>query len=457
MLNTSGRSREIGLALVATVAVCAYLLAFRVHDISHSFPLLAEQERDWSIAQRVFADLPWVGPRSVTSGIDIGPVYYWFLWAGRVLLGPFFGFLPHTGGWAIAIFETLSDGVLLVALWCRLGSWGLAAAIVVFGATGALGASLSAVVWNPPVAEAFAKLATASVLWPGASSVARSALTTVLAVCAVQCHVSSVSIAIPLVGWSLWALGRARGLGAMATAALIGVLALAPWGAPYMLRPDAAPAIPQGPGVSGSLADVVRDPVGRFRLLASADATADALEALLLVPFHGSWLRYLMVAGAVVLVVRMRDGALLAASMGPLVTAVALFSLWQGRFGEVYWFLSLIPAAVVCLAAPVIVLTHRRRVWGVALLCLVTLALQPARAQTAWTVARQPAYGPIAIGVTTAAANARPVRAVQASFDLPTGMDPLFMFSLAGGRLDPAAPVALLIAPDGTIRYVPFP
>lgn len=81
--------------IAGTLAVCLYLLFFRVHGIESNFPLLGEQVRDWSIALRNFADLPLVGPRSVTSGLDIGPVYYWCLWAGHVVLSPALGPLPH--------------------------------------------------------------------------------------------------------------------------------------------------------------------------------------------------------------------------------------------------------------------------------------------------------------------------------------------------------------------------
>lgn len=182
--------------------------------------MLGEQIRDWSIAQRRFSDLPLIGPRSLNSGLDIGPAYYWVLWAGRVLLTPVVGPLPHTGGWVVAVFATIADGVLLAALWRRLGSFWLAAGIIVFAATAPPDASLSAVVWNPPIAAAFAKLAMASVLWPGRATIGRSIATVVFVLGAVQCHSSGVLVAIPLLGWTLWALARDRGMRAVATVAL---------------------------------------------------------------------------------------------------------------------------------------------------------------------------------------------------------------------------------------------
>ena len=77
--------------------------------MSESFALLGEQQRDWSVAQRSFDNLPWIGPRSLNSGLDIGPVYYRFLWLCRVLLGPLADNLPHAGGWGIAGLQSIAQ------------------------------------------------------------------------------------------------------------------------------------------------------------------------------------------------------------------------------------------------------------------------------------------------------------------------------------------------------------
>lgn len=439
---------------VGTCAVCVYLVAFRIHDLDQNFPLLSEQIRDWSIAQRPFRDLPWIGPRSPNSGLDIGPVYYWCLWALRALSEPVLGVLPHIGGIAQAVFVTASDGVLLLALARRLQSWWLAATIVVFGATAAPDASLSAVIWNPPIAVAFTKLATASVLWPGPVGPWRAATTIVLAVFATQCHPSAIIAAIPLVAWTLWVVTRAHGLRGAGVALAAGVVALAAWLLPYL----SAPAIPTaggGASVASSLLRVATDPLSRLRIVESADALSDAMGFVLLAPFSGGWLRWLLLAGVVTLVARIRDRAILAASVGPVVTAVMVFALWQGTFGESYWYLVIVPAAVLCCAGPVLAIEGRARLYGTALLLLLTIAIQPARARHTWTAARLPAYGPLAAGTRAAAANGIAIRRIEPAFDVPQGMDPLFMYSLMGGTLDHAAPVVLVIERDGRIRYEP--
>jgi hypothetical protein len=42
---------------------------------------------------------------------------------------------------------------------------------------------------------------------------------------------------------------------------------------------------------------------------------------------------------------------------------------------------------------------------------------------------------------------------IEPAFDVPQGMDYLFMFSLVGGHLDAAADLTLIIERDGTVRY----
>jgi hypothetical protein len=105
-------------------------LGVRIYDVENTFALLGEQVRDWSVAQRSLDNLPWIGPRSVNSGLDIGPVYHQFLWLARVLVGPFADNLPHAGAWAISALQSLGDVALFIALSRVLENGGLAAAIV---------------------------------------------------------------------------------------------------------------------------------------------------------------------------------------------------------------------------------------------------------------------------------------------------------------------------------------
>lgn len=440
------------LALTGTCLVSLYLLAFRVHDLSESYAMLGEQVRDWGIAQRNFTDLPLIGPRSANSGLDIGPIYYWLLWAGRKLLVPVIGALPHTGGWTVAAFQTLADGVLIAALTRAIGSWWLAASAVVLVATTTLDASLSAVVWNPPLAEAFVKVATATLLWPGAPSIGRSILVLALAIGAVQCHSTAIFVAMPIVACTLYRLLCTRGIAAVVASAAFGAVLIVLWVSLYALQPS-APTAPSGSGnVLTSILDVIAAPTDRLRPLVSADAVAHALEFAYLDPFSGAWPRWVLLAGALLTLVAVRQLDLVAVGVAPPLVAIAVFSVWQGQLAEVYWFLVILPATAICLVAPLALLKGTARPLGIAAFVCLVIALQPVRAHTTWTVYRQPAYGPLARGV-TAAAHGPAIRDIKPAFKVPVGMDPLFMFSLLGGSLNHSADAVLVIGGDGSIRY----
>jgi hypothetical protein len=55
----------------------------------------------------------------------------------------------------------------------------------------------------------------------------------------------------------------------------------------------------------------------------------------------------------------------------PLVTAVAVFSLWSGRLDEAYWFLVLAPSAAVALFGGMNRVDSRARIIFVGLLALL--------------------------------------------------------------------------------------
>ena len=79
-------------------AFFAYVLLIRTYDIADTFLMLGEQTRDWAIALGGITELPLTGAPSTAGGRGFGPVYYWILWLGRNLVGPFTDFLPHAGG-----------------------------------------------------------------------------------------------------------------------------------------------------------------------------------------------------------------------------------------------------------------------------------------------------------------------------------------------------------------------
>ena len=435
--------------VVGALAVCGYLLFIRVYDLDENFWLLSEQVRDWAPTQRPFADLPLAGPRSLNSGADIGPAYYWFLWLSHAALAPVLGSFPHTGGWAISLLHAAADVLLLVALWKRLQSWPLAAAIVLLVGSSPYDVGLTSTIWNPPVASGLAKLATAAMLWNESLSTMTSVLAIVCAWLAVQMHLTALVIAVPFTLWVAYAAGSSKSLHRMALCAVALVASVALVAVPYAINPVAR----EGAGVSASISRVAADPFDRIRVIDSAAAAGRALDLILATPLNQGWLGWVIAAGAIAFVVTTPLSALSVCTFGVLAATVALFSLWQGAFGEYYWFLVIAPAAAVCAFGPVALLAPRRRTLIGGLLLGAFVLLQPARVDFAWgTAFRLPAYGALRRGAVAVAASRQPVRDLTAAFAIPSGVDPAFLLQLAGGHLDPASPLTATIQTDGSVR-----
>src|SRR5678816_3307078 len=107
-------SNEKRMATLLAVSFFTYIVFIRTFDITGTFLLLGEQIRDWSLALGSFAGLPLTGAPSTAGGRGFGPVYYWILWLGRHLIGPFTDNLPHAGGLTVALLQAIGDTCLLV-------------------------------------------------------------------------------------------------------------------------------------------------------------------------------------------------------------------------------------------------------------------------------------------------------------------------------------------------------
>jgi hypothetical protein len=163
------RTAAIGLLLFT------YLVFARTRHISETFWLLGDQVRDWSIALGSWRELPFTGTPSTGGGASLGPVFYWLLWVIRLVVGPWTENLPHAGGIGLSIVHSVADIILFVAIARRLQSTWLSLAIVLLAATAPYDMALTATIWNPPLAVALVKLATAVVLWAGETPSVRAA------------------------------------------------------------------------------------------------------------------------------------------------------------------------------------------------------------------------------------------------------------------------------------------
>lgn len=440
-------------ALAAAVFLPAAIA--RTWHIDRHFAMLGDQIRDWGIALGPFTSLPLVGPATHFGGYTIGPAPYWILWAIRVVVGPWFDNLPHGGGVGQALMYSGADALLLVALWRRTRSAWVALAAVVLLATAPFDLALSAVVWTPVVASALARTATALILlgWHRRSLVHVAAIAAI-AWCAVQTYTGAVFVALSVFAALLvdeavrrdWRAAVSRASIIAAVAALLQV--------PYLVHQVThgfrQPAMR---AVTDSIAGVVSGS-SPLRLAASAAAYTHAVAFIEFSPWSVPAAGWLLVACAAVVVVRYRDDpALLAVTVLPQIAAIAGYALWAGDL-QVYYYLSLMPAAVITMILAITALAPARAAAIVAMaLCAAAVAAVPARLRFASGLPRMPEYDVLVKGSREIARRQLPMRSIQPQFALPPTCDPEFIYRILGGRIDRQAEWRAEIARDGRVSY----
>lgn len=438
----------------ARVAVAAifflYVLYIRVYDIADTFLMLGEQTRDWAIALGGVTDLPLTGAPSTAGGRGFGPVYYWLLWLGRNLVGPFTDFLPHAGGITVALLQSIADTWLLVALWRRLGPF-LALAMCLVIASAPFDIAISSVIWNPPVAAALIKMATAMALGLGETPRRwQIAVTAMLAWFAVQAHLSAIFVAAPiLVALVAQPLPKSDWRQSARLAAVVGGVVLA-LQIPYFIAVIRDPAAPMGPTTAiSNMANA-----GSFRLDRSYGSIVNGAGELLVRQFD-SW-RFQMptlIAAIIVLVKWRRDIVLLATSVGGIAGATILFATWTRGYDS-YWFLTLTTAMVLTYGMAIAALPSRMAIHAAgAVLLAVILFLQPGRVEQSTAFFKYPPYRTMRIASSELAARAPVLRDIRVNFEgvHPT-MDKYFIYKILGGRIDPSAPQQAYVNGDGSVR-----
>ena len=450
------RATQVALAAV----VCAAAAILRTWDISRHFWLLGDQIRDWKIALGPFSDLPLVGPATHVGGYTIGPAFYWLLWMIRVLLGPWFENLPHAGGIGQAWLQSGADALLLVAIWRRTGSLWIALAAVVLLVTAPYDLALSPLVWNPVMGSTLAKVATALVLlaWPD-RSLARVAITAAVAWGAVHCYTGTIFVALSVFAALVAAPIVRREWQPVFRRGLVVWIVVVALQIPYVVhRVWIDPAGPPGMGVvAESLASVASG--GAIRLQASVTAYAHALNGIQLRPRTSAatgW--FVLACGFIVAARYRRDPVLLAVTILPQLAAIGGYALWLGDFDD-YYYLSLMPAAVLTVLLGVTALTRGRASQPVAIALLVAaLAIAPGRVREAGGIHKMPEYDALVRASRAILARAQggggpaPVQRIEAPFLPPTG-DPSFVYWILGGRLDAHSPWVATIAPEGQVSY----
>ena len=419
--------------------------------------MLWDQIRDWGIALGPFTDLPLVGPPTHFRGFTIGPAFYWILWGIRITVGPWFDNLPHAGGIGQAILQSAADALLLAAVWTRTRSLSIALLTVVLLATSAYDLALAPLVWNPVMGSILAKAATALILldWHRGSLV-RVAVVTVIAWSAVHSYTGAVFVALgvfaamvaPSVAKGEWRDALRHG------AVIAGVVALlqVPWAVHRLSSADAAPVMGV---VTGSLEQVL---TGRAapRVEVSVLGYVNAFSFIQGLPTRLPAAGWLLLAAAVVTSIRYRrDPALLAVLLIPQALAIVGYALFQGGLDH-YYYLSLMPAAVLTIVLALTALPDRWQIArsAVAALALAALLVElPGRFASSATFHKMPEYAPLVEGSRRAVRQRQPMRAIETEFTLPQPSDATFVYRILGGRIDPASPWVARIRSTGDVDF----
>jgi hypothetical protein len=417
--------------------------------------MLGDQIRDWSIALGPVTNLPLVGPATHVGGYTIGPAFYWILWLIRVVFGPAFQNLPHAGGIGQALLQSAVDGLFLMAVWKRTASVWLGLAAVILVATAPFDLSLSSTIWNPVVGSILAKAATALVLldWPQ-ESLGRVAITAAIAWSAVHAYTGAIFVAICIFAALLieeclrrdWNVAVRRGL---AIAGVVVGLQV-----PYFVYQLSRSNEPAMGAVTYSIARVLSGGES-LHLEKSVASYADAVRDIQAFPWPVTVMSGILLAsGVIVAIQRRRDPVLLAVTLLPQLAAIAGYALWLGDL-QSYYYLSLMPAAVLTILIGATALLPQRGMAAVGVLIFVgTLLFVPARLGAAAAMNRMPAYQPLVAGSREIVKRQQAMRSIETEFELPFTSDPEFIFRILGGRIDRRAEWHAVISADGRVSYL---
>ena len=496
---TAGRTASTRTVTTAALIALVAIFTLRAWGITTWFWMLDDQIRDWAIALHPLHELPLVGPPTHVAGYTIGPAFYWILWLIRVVIGPWFDNLPHAGGIGQALLQSLADGLLLAAVWRRTGSVWTALAVTTLVATAAYDLCLAPLVWNPVMGSTLAKMALALVVlgWFRASAL-RVALTAALAWSAVHAYTGAIYVAVSVfAALVIDPLARpprssSRSLAGPAAAPRASQSATETSNGPDSSRLERstnagvggldwtrarrnlalvvlAVVLLQVPYVvhqlltrfSDSAMGAVTDSVGRIlagraqpELAKSWSGYSTAVEFIQVSPWHVPAVIWLLVAcGAIVAVRYRRDPALLCMTLLPQLMAIAGYALLLAGLDN-YYYLSLMPPAVLTVVLGATALGPRRVSEGVAIALLVgAVIILPSRVRLAATMHRMPEYGALVRASRTMVQRGQPLRGIETEFALPPTSNSEFVYRILGGRFDDRSEWIGVISAQGGVTY----
>ena len=438
--------------IAVAAALFLYVLAIRTYDVATTFLMLGEQTRDWTIALGSITDLPLMGAPSTAGGRGLGPVYYWLLWIGRFTIGPFMDNLPHAGGITVALLQSAADVWLFVALSRRV-HFALALALCLLIASAPFDIALSSLIWNPPVAAALIKMATAMALsLTPASTIWQVAATAMLAWMAVQCHLSALFVAAPLlVALPLQSIVERSSNVRRTVVERAGIvfLTLLLLQVPFLIGVLREPSAPAGPTtlIAGAINPQVFRPWFAY-------GSVSGITGNLVIPMYDGFEFSIpvLVAALVVLIAYRKELLVMAVSAGGIAGATLLFTT-STRSYDGYWFISLTTALTLTFGMAIAAIPSKTAVkWiGVALLLIVAWR-QPARIEDSKRFFKYPQYDTMLRGSREIVMRAPVVRDIKVGFEVHPTMDRHFIYTILGGRIDSGALYTAVINADGTVR-----
>jgi hypothetical protein len=300
-----------------------------------------------------------------------------------------------------------------------------------------------------------AKAATALVLldWHR-GSVARVAVTAAVAWIAVHAYTGAIYVTVAVFTAILadplfrrdW---RTAGRNASIVAAAVALLQV-PYLAHQLLNQfnDRAMA-----AVSGSVGQILSGSA-RPEFAKSLAGYVAAFRFIEVSPWRLPAVGWVLLASAAVFAVKhRRDHSLLLITLLPQATAVVGYALFLDEVDN-YYYLSVMPAAVLTIVLASAAVTPPRLARGVGVALLIgALALVPARVRFADTMHRMPEYGVLVDGARKMSRLGQPMRAVRTDIKLPPTSNPEVLYVALGGRLDPTSPWIGVITSEGQIDY----
>ena len=431
----TGRNARIALAGLLFV----YVLGIRIYDVSTTFLMLGEQTRDWTIALGGITDLPLTGAPSTAGGRGLGPIYYWLLWSGRILIGAFMDNLPHAGGVFVALLQSIADVWLFTALARRM-HWSLALAMSLLIASAPFDIALSSLIWNPPVAAAMIKMATAmSLTLTAESPLWMVGVAAALAWFGVQSHLSGIFVAGPL----LLALAFTRRLKGVAIAAAAVIVLQIPF--LISLLHQAGPA-----GPTSAIASLTNPQV--FRPWFAYGSVTGITGNLLIHLYDGyEYTIPTLIAAVIVAYAYRKDVIVIAVSASAILMATLLFTT-STRPYDSYWFVTLTTAMTLTFGMAIAAIPSQTAVrWiGVAMLALIVWR-QPARIEDSKRYFKYPQYGTMVHASRELIMRAPVVRDIKLTFDVHPTMDRFFIYRILGGQVSSNAISTAVFNSDGSV------